>query len=263
MLSYKTIEKSKGTDWVVLLHGLGGNSTVFYKQIDEYEKYFNLLLIDFPGHGDSQSFTREAHTVEKISEEIYSVIDKLSISAFHLVGFSLGTIIAQQMIAQAPDRIKSVVLAGAVVRWSWWSQELVKAVYSLRFFAPYMFFYKAFALIMMPKENHKRSRDIFIREAVKLGRQEFFKWAKLVLKPEYAYNNAVNTQNSIPKLIVMGEEDHMFIESATEAVSRDPFASIQLIKGAGHVCIIEEAKEFNNLSLLFLNEQSEAEKVGA
>ncbi len=36
----------KEHDWVVFLHGLGGNSNIFYKQIDEYKKHFNLMFVD-------------------------------------------------------------------------------------------------------------------------------------------------------------------------------------------------------------------------
>ncbi|MDT8860244.1 alpha/beta hydrolase [Alkalihalobacillus sp. MEB130] len=110
--------------------------------MEEYEKQFHLLLIDFPGHGESKTLAKDEHTVEKIAEEIYLILNQLSISTFRVVVFSLGTIIAQQMIAEEPHQIKSMIVAGEVVHWNWWSKDLDKAVYYLRVFAPYMFFYK-------------------------------------------------------------------------------------------------------------------------
>jgi pimeloyl-ACP methyl ester carboxylesterase len=252
VLYYEKHELSIEKDWVVFLHGLGGSHTVFYKQIEEFKGKYNLLFIDFPGHGKSQALEQKDHTIENIAKEVYTVLDQLSISRFHLLGFSLGTIIAQEMISQAPNRIKSVILAGAAIEWSWWSNQLAKHTYSIRFLAPYMTFYKAFAFLMMPKQNHKRSRNIFIREASKLGRNEFFKWAKVVLNPEFFYKKAYQTPNSIPKLLVMGSDDHMFLRSAANACEKDPNAELKIIKHAGHVCIIERAEEFNRLALRFL-----------
>ena len=52
MLDYKYYQGG-GLDHIVLLHGIGGNSQIFYKQIDEYKKKFNVLAIHLPGHGKS------------------------------------------------------------------------------------------------------------------------------------------------------------------------------------------------------------------
>ncbi|GAE35772.1 alpha/beta fold hydrolase [Halalkalibacter akibai] len=263
MLDYKKSIISPNHDWIVFLHGFGGNHTIFYKQIEQYEKNYNLLFIDLPGHGTSTALATLDHTVEKITKEIIKVIDELAIVEFHIVGFSLGTIFAQEMIAEAQDRIKSVVLAGAVIKWNWWSKLLVKTSYQVRFLAPYMIFYKIFALLMMPRENHSRSRNIFIKEATKLGRAEFMKWAKLAIKPELAYQNATKISNSIPKLYVLGRDDHMFIQSAAHAASIDSYAELEIIEEAGHVCIIEKAIEFNRVSLKFLKQhQSESNDWG-
>ena len=49
IINYKTYTSGFNKEWLVFFHGLGGNYTIFNKQIDIFKKYFNLLLIDLPG----------------------------------------------------------------------------------------------------------------------------------------------------------------------------------------------------------------------
>ncbi|SHG52154.1 alpha/beta fold hydrolase [Ornithinibacillus halophilus] len=258
MLAY-TIEKHETSrEWVVLLHGLGGNHTIFYKQKKDLAKSYNLLMIDFPGHGASKSIPN--NTAELVAKEVIHVLDELKLQQVHIVAFSLGTIIANELLYLIPSRIKSLVKAGAIIQWSSWSGFLLKLAYKLRFLAPYMTFYKLFAFLMMPKSNHQRSRDIFIREAAKMGRKEFIKWAKLVTTPIKSYEKSIKNNNTIRKLYILGKEDHMFIQSATNAAERDQFSELELIENSGHVCIIEKPEQVNKLILSFLGEAPELEK---
>ena len=53
MLNYTLYEADdKNAPWVTFIHGAGGSSSVWFKQIRAFSKYFNLLLIDLRGHGD-------------------------------------------------------------------------------------------------------------------------------------------------------------------------------------------------------------------
>ena len=45
MLHYETHICGKDKDWVIFLHGLGGNSNIWYKQADAYKKQFNLIAM--------------------------------------------------------------------------------------------------------------------------------------------------------------------------------------------------------------------------
>ncbi|MDX5477069.1 MAG: alpha/beta hydrolase, partial [Cyclobacteriaceae bacterium] len=53
MLYYKTYHHPSSQEWVVFIHGAGGSSSIWYKQIREFKEEFNLLLIDLRGHGRS------------------------------------------------------------------------------------------------------------------------------------------------------------------------------------------------------------------
>lgn len=117
-----------------------------------------------------------------------------------------------------------------------------------------MWLYRLFAFIMMPKKSHKQSRQIFAREAKKLGGQEFRKWYKLMesLEPFYASFPA-RTKNKIPRLYISGDEDHLFLPFVIKSYLQDPLPSIHIIEKCGHVYNIEKHEEFNRVTLSYLN----------
>jgi pimeloyl-ACP methyl ester carboxylesterase len=252
---------SKDSDWIIFLHGLGGNSNIYYKQVDEYKKYFNLMFIDLFGHGCTLE-QLNAYTFETLANSAISVMDEENIKSAHIVGVSLGTIVMDAFSILAPDRIKTMTLSGAVQGYDLKARFLLKSGALMQWMIPYMWLYKLFAFIMMPKKSHAASRRIFAREAKKLGGREFHKWYKLMgsLEPFYAaYPD--REKNTIPRLYISGDEDHLFLPFVIQSYLRDPLSSIHIIEKCGHVCNIERAEEFNRVSLSFLNSYPDLPKI--
>ena len=50
MLKYEIVNNQK-QDWVVFVHGIAGSTLTWKKQVDDFSKQYNLLLLDLPGHG--------------------------------------------------------------------------------------------------------------------------------------------------------------------------------------------------------------------
>lgn len=252
---------SKDSDWVIFLHGLGGNSNIFYKQVDEYKKHFNLMFIDLFGHGCTLE-QLNAYTFETLAKSAINVMDEENIDSAHIFGVSLGTIIMDSFSILAPDRIKTMVLGGAVQGYDFRARFLLQSGAVMQWVVPYMWLYKLFAFIMMPKKSHKKSRQVFAREAKKLGGQEFRKWYKLMgsLEPFYA-NYPDRRQNTIPRLYISGDEDHLFLPFVVKNHLRDPLSSIHVVEKCGHVCNIERFDEFNRVSLSYLNSYPDLPKI--
>ncbi len=96
LLNYTTHLNKDSQTWVVFVHGAGGSSSIWYKQLREFKKHFNVLLLDLRGHGDSKpsliNTFDEKYDFDKITNDIVEVIDFLKIGKAHYVGISLGTV---------------------------------------------------------------------------------------------------------------------------------------------------------------------------
>ncbi|MCF6409904.1 alpha/beta fold hydrolase [Pseudalkalibacillus salsuginis] len=255
MLEYKLFKKSGG-EHVVLIHGIGGNSNIFYKQLKDYRKRYNVVTIHLPGHGGSPDVHdyKDELTFDLIAREIFKVMDHLHIKKAHFVGVSLGAIIIHHLMKVNPKRISSAVLAGAITRFNFTSKLLIITGRLVKGFIPHMWLYVLFARILMPHRNHKQSRLVFINEAKKMTRKNLLSYFYLYDKVPHSYQFVQQIAKEVPKLYISGEEDYFFISFLRKDISGDLNAKLTVIDRCGHVCNIEKPKEFNALSLEFLDE---------
>jgi pimeloyl-ACP methyl ester carboxylesterase len=247
----------------VFLHGIGGGSGIWIRQVKAFQKHYNLLLIDLPGHGHSAYGLQDLseHSFPVIAKEVLKVLDHEKIENAHFVGISLGTIIIQALHDLSPERVDSMILGGAVERMNVPAKMIIKVANVLKNFMPYMWLYKISALILMPKERHRESRHAFIREAYKLGRTEFLHWYSLHTQIEQTILRVKKKITFTPKLYIMGSEDYMFLPHIKNNLNKARNEGLQIIEKCGHVCNIERHKEFNELGLAFLLSQQRVAKV--
>ena len=141
MLSYQLIHHSKAAAHLVFIHGAGGSSAIWYKQIRRLSKYYNLLLLDLRGHGKSQtSFKKKLkkYNFQVISEDIIEVLDHLKINKGHFIGISLGTILIREIAEKHQHRVKSMILAGAAMKINFKGRLLIRLGNLCKSFIPYM-----------------------------------------------------------------------------------------------------------------------------
>lgn len=258
MLHHTTFQKEENSEWVTFIHGAGGSSSIWFKQLREFRKHFNVLLIDLRGHGKSKSPIHkklQRYTFEVISDEVIEVMDHLNIKKTHFIGISLGTVIIRDITERHPDRTRSLVLGGAVMKLNFRGQILMRMGFLLKSVLPYIFIYKLFAFIIMPRKNHRESRVLFIREARKLAQKEFIRWFSLTadVNPLLSLFRIKNI--GVPTLYIMGAQDHMFLPSISKIV-RDHHSSILfVVPNCGHVVNIEQPGIFNKEAINFLTQK--------
>lgn len=257
MLHYNTYLNEENKPWVTFVHGAGGSSSIWFKQIRDFKLHFNVLLLDLRGHGNSkpklQDSFNENYTFDSISQDIIEVLNHLKIEKTHFVGISLGTIIIRNIAEKYPERVDKVILGGAIMKLNIRSRLLMKLGVVFKSVVPYMMLYKLFAFIIMPRKNHKASRLLFVNEAKKLYQKEFIRWFKLAseINPLLKFFRENDTQ--ISSLYVMGEQDHLFLPSIRKIAHQQQNAKLQVIKNCGHVVNVEQPSSFNQKSIAFLN----------
>jgi len=75
MLYYKTIKHPTSKEWTIFIHGAGGSSKVWFKQIRAFSENFNVLMLDLRGHGKSKNIKSPSnYSFEMIDEDVVEVV---------------------------------------------------------------------------------------------------------------------------------------------------------------------------------------------
>ena len=258
MLNYYSYPHSTSLQWVTFVHGAGGSSSIWYKQIRDFKENFNILILDLRGHGNSKVPLKDTfdtkYTFDTITNDIIEVLNHLKIERSHFIGISMGTILIRNLAENRPDLVSSMTMGGAIIKLDFRSQILMKVGTLFKSVVPYMLLYKLFAFIIMPKKNHKQSRLLFVNEAKKLYQKEFLRWFKLTseINPLLKFFRAKDIL--IPTLYIMGEEDHLFLPSVRKIVQIHKTSDLLIAENCGHVVNVDQPKFFNTESIKFISD---------
>lgn len=258
MLYYKEYVLATNKDWVIFVHGAGGSSSVWYRQIKDFKQHFNVLLVDLRGHGRSRELLKEYvesdFSFRDVAADILEVVDHLKIKQAHFVGVSMGSIIIRSIGELAPERLKSMVLCGAITRLNVRSRFLVFFGHCMKRFVPYMWLYRFFAWVIMPSKRDAFSRNLFVREARRLYKKEFLRWYHLTYEVNPLLKYFKEKEIPVPTLYVMGEHDYMFLPPVRQTVALHQHATLRVVENCGHVVNVEEPHIFNDVAVSFISQ---------
>ncbi|MCR5703159.1 MAG: alpha/beta hydrolase [Eubacterium sp.] len=248
-------------EWVLLIHGLGGSINTWKYQINDMQNY-NIIAVDLEGHGGS-SINKHKHLLARSASDINQILEKENIHQVHIISLSLGTIVALEFTYLYKEKVKSIVLAGYVLNLHLGFKTLLTFVEGFKYIIPKRFFYPMFANIMMPRKNHKKSRDVFIKESLKMKSAAFRMWLSEFYKTQFKLKDYIKVikENKLPLFLISGEEDYFFVNCARRTHKKLNEATLSFIEKCGHVCSIEKYETFNKLVLNFLSELNVVEKA--
>ncbi len=95
---------------LIMILGLGQDIATWNFQISELSKHLRLIVFDNRDSGKS-SRSSQNYTTQIMAQDILGLMDHLGIDRTHLLGTSLGGMIAQQVALMAPERVNSLILA--------------------------------------------------------------------------------------------------------------------------------------------------------
>ena len=97
---------------VLLLHGVGGNHTVWNDMILGLAKEFLVLAPDLRGHGRTRAPDESRFTFAEMMGDILRLLDDRGVASAHLVGLSAGALLALRTALDHPDRVRSLTMVG-------------------------------------------------------------------------------------------------------------------------------------------------------
>jgi pimeloyl-ACP methyl ester carboxylesterase len=96
---------------IALLHGIGSVAASFRRQVQELSTQFRVLAWDAPGYGDSTPLPVGHPNAGHYAAALDAWLGALDVGRCHLVGHSLGALIAARFVAEQPRRVLTLTLA--------------------------------------------------------------------------------------------------------------------------------------------------------
>ena len=112
--TFYSLNKINKDNPIVFIHGVGLNNEIWKPQINFFKKY-NTLTYDLLGHGKTP-LKKSKVTFNDFSRQLLSLINELKFRKVHLVGFSLGALIARHFAYKHNDRLSSLIIHGSIYK---------------------------------------------------------------------------------------------------------------------------------------------------
>lgn len=236
-------------DALLLLHGFTGSKLDFHDQLQWFTDRYRVLAPDNRGHGESSNLGRaDAYTLDILVDDLAGYLDTLDVQQCHLLGHSMGGMVAMRFALRHADRLKSLILMDTAAE-------------------PLTIFPKALREQLAEEvrangcaSRIKMMRDMPMSDAQARGRDflgEAEHWRRIELKlsqmdPEawVALGNDMSNQKgvlsdleslSVPTTIIVGEHDVPFIEPSARMANMIPDARLVTIPDAAHCPQYENA----------------------
>ncbi|MGI4982460.1 MAG: alpha/beta fold hydrolase [Janthinobacterium lividum] len=104
---------SEGTGgWLTFIHPLGGDLSVWDQLATAFAAHFRVLRYDLRGHGPTGDGT--PFTIADLSADLLALLDRCHVSRTHIVGLSLGALVAQEFALRHPARVGRLALCDAL-----------------------------------------------------------------------------------------------------------------------------------------------------
>ena len=227
---------------LVFVHGVGLTHEIWKPQID-YFKDYTTLSYDILGHGKTP-LKKTNISFDDFSEQLIKLINELNFQKIHLVGFSIGSLVARNFATKHNDRLQSLILLGSIYKRSEEQQKIVNDRFNL---AKKNHTLSKQALKRWFTDNYlEKNPNIYEKISSILkgnNKENFLKVYELFI----LHKNDENFKNiKVNTLIMTGENDiGSTVEMSKNLSNVIENSQLKVIKNGKHLCGIECADEVN------------------
>lgn len=238
---------------LLLIHGLGSSTQDWEYQVKFFTQY-QIIAFDLRGHGKSDK-PKEPYTVKQFASDTAQLCRALSVQSVHVVGHSLGGMVAFQLALDFPDLVKTMTIVNSA-----------PMVTFPRFIDSFKFFLRSvnvklfgmrplsigLSKILFPKPEQVDLRELFVQ-----------RWCE---NDPVAYLHALHafkgwtvlnrlSELQCPTLIVTADHDYTPVSLKEYYAKFIAKSELVVIKDSRHITIVDQAEAFNQVLLKFLQKQ--------
>jgi len=238
-------------DALLFIHGLGSSTLDWQLQVEAFKSNYTVITIDVRGHGQT-SKPAGPYSIRQFTDDIARMLSLLNISPVHIVGLSMGGMIATQMALDHAHLVKSITVINAPPdmrprrlkdRLTILQRKILMRLFGMKKVGSVL------AKRLFPNPSHEKTRQDFAA-----------RWARNDINAYRASLNAILcwcvtdrlNELTTPLLVMVASEDYTPVESKEVFLTHVPQAKLVIIQGSHHAIPVEFPTQFNAALTHFL-----------
>jgi len=263
-LHYETFGR-RSAPAVLMIQGLGADKHGWDMQRFVLAGRYYVIAFDNRGAGRSDK-PFGSYSMDQMSDDAIAVLNAVPVSAAHVVGASMGGVIAQFMAVRHPERVLSLTLACTACRDHQWRRDLMKRWMqtALERGMPALA-HEAARWVMAPRSFRRLVPTFGWLGPLAMGRpaHAFAAQVRAILATDESLADELSNID-VPTLVIVGNQDILTPRGDSEEIAeRIPGAELVVVSGAAHGFMVEHASTFNRILLEFLRRASSVGSAAA
>ena len=242
-------------DPLVLIHGLGSSTQDWAFQVEEFSKHYRVITFDVRGHGQSDK-PPGPYGVELFARDTAGLIGALEAAPAHVIGISMGGMIAFQLAVDRPDLVKSLVIVNSY-------PELVPRSLKDRLQVVQRFLIvkllgmrkmgEVLAGRLFPKPEHAALRELFADHWAQNDPKAYQETMKALVG--WSVTERLG-EIEAPTLVVAADQDYTPLADKEAYTARLKHAELVVVEDSRHATPVEHPDTFNRILAAFLEKVS-------
>jgi 3-oxoadipate enol-lactonase len=243
---------------LLLIQGLGADARGWTLQRRALGRDFRCIAFDNRGAGRSDK-PAGPYSLEQMAADAVAVLDEVGVDSAHVVGASMGGVIAQILGVRHAARVRSLVLACTACSHLPWRRELLEEWAQVaREHGMAAMSRRSLRWLVGPR-SHRRlylPANLFASFLMRVPPAAFAAQVRAILDMDDAMADELQAI-AVPVLVITGSQDILTpVADAEELADRIKAAELAILPGAAHALMAEQAGAFNHEVVDFLDRAS-------
>lgn len=240
---------------LLFIHGLGSSTRDWERQAAFFSRHYQVIIFDLRGHGKSDK-PPGPYSVQLFASDTARLIGSLGIGNTHVVGLSMGGMIAFQLALETPELVSSMVIVNSgpefLVRTRKERLGLFKRFSIVRLLGMRQMG-KVLAKRLLPKPEHSNLRRIFIERWAENNKRAYLDSLRAMVGWRVTQHlNAI----TCPVLVVSAAQDYTPVSYKEAYAAKMAKAELVVIPDSLHLTPVDQPDHFNEALLAFLSKQA-------
>jgi 3-oxoadipate enol-lactonase len=246
-----------------MIQGLGADSRGWFAQRLAIGRQHRGIVFDNRGVGRSDKPVG-SYDLEQMAADAVAVLDAAGFESAHVIGASMGGVLAQIMAVRYPSRVRSLVLACTACRHLGWRRELLEdwaalaQAQGMRAFAS-----RNMRWLVGPRALRRfwPAFGVLTPLAISAPTHSFVSQVNAILDMDDSVRDLLHTVTA-PTLVLVGSQDILTPQADAEEIAElIPDSELAIVQGGAHGFMVENFGPFNRLVLEFLERVGRTQDV--